>query len=60
MQGDSGRKARKHPKAFHSGLVAVFVKDCFSGSCGKTWSNWHPWSISAGAAFFAIAKVPYM
>ncbi|CAE7641986.1 tas [Symbiodinium sp. CCMP2592] len=41
-------------------LVAVFVKDCFNGSCGKTWSNWLPWLISAGAAFFAITNVPYM
>ncbi|OLQ11009.1 hypothetical protein AK812_SmicGene5206 [Symbiodinium microadriaticum] len=41
-------------------LAAVFLKDCFNGSCGKTWGNWLPWLISAGAAFFAIANVPYM
>ncbi|CAE7243991.1 unnamed protein product [Symbiodinium sp. CCMP2456] len=41
-------------------LAAVFVKDCFNGSCGITWGNWLPWLISAGAAFFAITNVPYM
>ncbi|OLP83717.1 hypothetical protein AK812_SmicGene35493 [Symbiodinium microadriaticum] len=41
-------------------LGAVFAKECFTGSCAQTWSNWLPWAIAAGALFFAIASVPYM
>ncbi|CAE7364808.1 NIPA2 [Symbiodinium sp. CCMP2456] len=41
-------------------LGAVFAKECFTGTCAQTWSNWLPWAIAAGALFFAITSVPYM
>ncbi|CAE7355434.1 unnamed protein product, partial [Symbiodinium sp. CCMP2456] len=27
-------------------LGAVFAKECFTGTCARTWSNWLPWAIA--------------
>ncbi|CAE7802696.1 unnamed protein product [Symbiodinium sp. CCMP2456] len=41
-------------------LLAVFLKECFEGNCRTTWSTSLPYTMAAGAVFFAITNVPFM
>ena len=57
---ESERERERESLHSTSGLLAVFLKECIEGSCGTTWSNFIPYTMVAGAVFFAVANVPFL